>query len=80
MLAKGVVKRFLFFESLAARLIAELLLSGNLDQAIAQLDAPHDLWPQRHKRSRLYKQRNKNSARRRSGLYGPYRSLSPLPQ
>jgi hypothetical protein len=35
MLAKGVVKSFLFFESLTTRLIAELLLSGNLDQAIA---------------------------------------------
>jgi hypothetical protein len=53
MLAKGVVKSFLFFESLTTRLIAELLLSGNLDQAIAQLDAPHDLWPQRHKLTAL---------------------------
>ena len=62
MLAKGVVKSFLFFESLTARLIAELLLSGNLDQAIAQLDAPLDLWPQWHKRSRLYKQRSAKSS------------------
>ena len=27
------------------------LLSGNLDQAITQLGAPYDLWPQRHKPS-----------------------------
>jgi hypothetical protein len=27
------------------------LLSGNLDQAITQLDAPYDLWPKRHKPS-----------------------------
>jgi hypothetical protein len=46
-----VVKIFLFFESRTARLIAGLLLSGNLDQAITQLDAPHDFWPQRHKPS-----------------------------
>jgi hypothetical protein len=46
-----MVKSFLFCESRTARLIAELLLSGNLDQAITQLDAPHDLWPQRHKPS-----------------------------
>jgi hypothetical protein len=37
---------FLSVESRTASLIAELLLSGNLDQAITQLDAPHDLWPQ----------------------------------
>jgi hypothetical protein len=24
---------------------AEMLILGNLDQAITQLDAPHDFWP-----------------------------------
>jgi hypothetical protein len=28
-----------------------LLLSGNLDQTITQLNAPHDFWPQRHEPS-----------------------------
>jgi hypothetical protein len=36
-------------ESRTAQLIAELLLSGNVDQAITQLDARMDLWPQQHK-------------------------------
>jgi hypothetical protein len=28
-----------------------LLLSGNLDQTITQLNAPHDFWPQWHEPS-----------------------------
>jgi hypothetical protein len=28
-----------------------LVLSGNLDQTITQLNAPHDFWPQRHEPS-----------------------------